>query len=391
MIQRLELLEARRYSHICTKGRNSDLTLIGGERYLPSHPFDDDARFWLKTGRARIDFGQRSQMSKLRLSLACWNYDRTRALMDGRIPADGIDLTYLNLPVEETFFRMLRHHEFDVAEMSLSSYVLSRFADEPPFIAIPVFPSRFFRHSCIYVNRNSGIREPKDLIGKKVGTPEFQMTAGVWIRGILSDEYQVPLTSVSYFNGGEEQSGRSEKLKLNLPAQIRLQSIPESKTLSTMLDSGEIDALYTARMPSTFTNGSGSVKRLFEDYPSVERDYYLKTRIFPIMHTVVIRQEVYERYPWIAQSLYKAFVLAQREVYQDLYQTAALKFMLPWLTRYVEDTRALMGQDFWSYGFDPNQHVLETFLRYSFEQGLSKRQLKPEELFAKESMESFKI
>jgi 4,5-dihydroxyphthalate decarboxylase len=330
-------------------------------------------------------------MSKLRLSLACWNYDRTRALLEGRVPVDGIDLTYLNLPVEETFFRMLRHREFDAAEMSLSSYVLSCFADEPPFIAIPVFPSRFFRHSCIYINGNSGIREPKDLIGKKVGTPEYQMTAGVWIRGILSDEYQVPVTSVSYFNGGEEQPGRPEKLKLDLPAQIRLQSIPENKTLSAMLDAGEIDALYTARMPSTFTRGSGSVKRLFEDYPTVERDYYLKTRIFPIMHTVVIRQEVHEKYPWVAQSLYKAFVLAQREVYQDLYQTAALKFMLPWLIRYVEETRALMGQDFWSYGFQPNQHVLETFLRYSYVQGLSQHQLKPQELFAKETLESFKI
>ncbi|SRR5467141_85070 len=330
-------------------------------------------------------------MSKLRLSFACWNYDRTRALMEGRIPVDGIDLTYLNLPVEETFFRMLRHHEFDVAEMSLSSYVMSRFRESPPFIAIPIFPSRFFRHSCIYVNRNSGIAEPKDLIGKRVGTPEFQMTAGVWIRGILSDEYQVPVTGVDYFNGGEEQPGRGEKLKLDLPAEIRLQPIPETRTLAAMLDSGEIDALYTARMPSTFTHGSGAVRRLFEDYPAVERAYYLKTKIFPVMHTVVIRQDVYERYPWVAQSLYKAFVLAQREVYQDLYQTAALKYMLPWLIRHVEDTRALMGQDFWAYGFEPNVHVLETFLRYSFEQGLSKRRLKPHELFAKESLESFKI
>lgn len=330
-------------------------------------------------------------MSKLRLSFACWNYDRTRALLEGRIPVDGIDLTYLNLPVEETFFRMLRHHEFDVAEMSLSSYVMSRFADSPPFIAIPVFPSRFFRHSSIYVNRHSGIAEPKDLIGKRVGTPEFQMTAGVWIRGILSDEYQVPVTGVDYFNGGEEQPGRGEKLKLDLPAGIRLQAIPETRTLAAMLDSGEIDALYTARMPSTFTHGSGAVRRLFEDYPAVERAYYLKTKIFPVMHTVVIRRDVYEKYPWVAQSLYKAFVLAQREVYQDLYQTAALKYMLPWLIRHVEDTRALMGQDFWAYGFEPNVHVLETFLRYSFEQGLSKRRLKPNELFAKESLESFKI
>jgi 4,5-dihydroxyphthalate decarboxylase len=330
-------------------------------------------------------------MGKLRLSLACWNYDRTRALLEGRVPVDGIDLTYLNLPVEETFFRMLRHHEFDAAEMSLSSYVLSLSSENPPFIAIPVFPSRFFRHSCIYINCNSGIREPKDLAGKRVGTPEYQMTAGVWIRGILSDEYSVPITSTRYFNGGEEEPGRPEKLALSLPPSIHLEAIPPTKTLSGMLDAGEIDALYTARMPSTFTRGSGSVKRLFEDYPTVEREYYLRTKIFPIMHTLVIRRDVYDKYPWVAQSLYKAFVHSQRETYQELYQTAALKFMLPWLIRHVEETRATMGQDFWPYGFEPNVHTLSTFLRYHYEQGLSKRQLTPQQLFASESMESFKI
>jgi 4,5-dihydroxyphthalate decarboxylase len=330
-------------------------------------------------------------MGKLRLSLACWNYDRTRGLLEGRIPVDGIDLTYLNLPVEETFFRMLRHHEFDAAEMSLSSYVLSLFAENPPFIAIPVFPSRFFRHSCIYINQNSGIRQPKDLIGKRVGTPEYQMTAGVWIRGILSDEYGVAINSAKYFHGGEEEPGRSEKLRLSLPSEISLEAIPQSKTLSAMLDAGEIDALYTARMPSTFVRGSGSVRRLFEDYPAVERDYYSRTKIFPIMHTVVIRREVHEKYPWVARSLYKAFALAQRETYQELYQTAALKYMLPWLIRHVEETRALMGEDFWPYGFEPNVSTLNTFLRYSFEQGLAKRLLKPEELFVEGSLEAFKI
>jgi 4,5-dihydroxyphthalate decarboxylase len=330
-------------------------------------------------------------MGKLRLSMACWNYDRTRALLEGRIPVDGIELTYLSLPVEETFFRMLRHREFDVAEMSLSSYVLSLFAENSPFIAIPIFPSRFFRHSCIYINQNSGIREPKDLVGKRVGTPEYQMTAGVWIRGILSDEYNVPVASTRYFNGGEEEPGRGEKLALSLPPAIHLEAIPATKTLSAMLDAGEIDALYTARMPSTFVRGSGTVRRLFEDYQAVEQAYYRRTKIFPIMHTVVIRREVYDKYRWVAQSLYKAFVLAQREVYQDLYQTAALKYMLPWLIRHVEETRATMGQDFWPYGFEPNVHTLSTFLRYHYEQGLSKRQLTPRQLFAPESLESFKI
>ena len=330
-------------------------------------------------------------MGKLRLSLACWNYDRTRGLLEGRIPVDGIDLIYLNLPVEETFFRMLRHHEFDAAEMSLSSYVLSLFSENPPFIAIPVFPSRFFRHSCIYINHTSGIREAKDLSGKRVGTPEYQMTAGVWIRGILSDEYNVPVTSAKYFSGGEEEPGRPEKLALSLPPEIHVERIPPTKTLSAMLDAGEIDALYTARMPSTFTSGSGSVKRLFEDYQTVEREYYLRTKIFPIMHTVVIRRDVYDKFPWVAQSLYKAFVHSQREIYQELYQTAALKFMLPWLIRHVEETRATMGQDFWPYGFESNVSTLNTFLRYHFEQGLSKRQLRPQDLFASESLESFKI
>jgi 4,5-dihydroxyphthalate decarboxylase len=330
-------------------------------------------------------------MPKLQLSMACCNYDRTRAFLEDRIPIDGIDLTYVGLPVEEVFFRMLRHREFDVAELSLSSFVLSLFSEQPPFVAIPVFPSRFFRHSCIYINKNSGIREPKDLVGKRVGTPEYQLTAGVWIRGIMSDEYNVPVNSVSYFTGGLEQPGRSEKIALSLPPDIRLQPIPENKTLAAMLDAGEIDAIYTPPMPSTFTHGSGTVKRLFEDYQAVEREYFLRTRIFPIMHTVVIRRDLYEKNPWIAQSLCKAFTLAQREAYDDLYYTSALKFMLPWLIRHVEETRVLMGQDFWAYGFEPNVHVLETFLRYHHEQGLSKRLLAPREIFAPESLESFKI
>lgn len=330
-------------------------------------------------------------MSKLRLTLACWNYDRTRALAEGRVPVDGVDLTYLNLPVEETFFRMLRHREFDVAELSLSSYTLSLFRDDCPFIAIPVFPSRYFRHSCIYVNSDSGIREPKDLIGKRVGNPEYQMTAPVWIRGILSDEYGVPVTSVTYLSGGEEQPGRIEKIPLSLPPGIRLEAIPPGKTLSRMIETGEIDALYTARAPSSFFKGSGKVRRLFEDYQTVEREYYRKTQIFPPMHIIAIRRDVYERNRWVAQSLLKAFVAAQKEVYEELRETGALMHMLPWLTSHVEETEKLMGRDFWPYGYESNVHALTTFLRYHYEQGLSKRLLTPKEIFAPESLEAFKI
>ncbi|MGH9560125.1 MAG: hypothetical protein ACRD3S_01615, partial [Terracidiphilus sp.] len=247
------------------------------------------------------------------------------------------------------------------------------------------------RHSCIFIHSESGIRDPRDLTGKRVGVPEYQMTAGVWIRGILNDDYGVPAASVRYFRGGEEESGRLEKIPLSLPPQFHIESIGPQKTLSAMLASGEIDALYTARMPSTFLAGAGKVRRLFDDYAAVERDYFSRTKSFPIMHVIAIRRDVYERSPWIAQSLFKAFAQAQKLAYDQLYDSGALQFMLPWLVRHVEETRALMGSDFWPYGLERNVRTLETFLRYSLEQGLAKRLLQPRDLFAPESLESFKV
>jgi len=330
-------------------------------------------------------------MSKLRFTLACWDYDRTRGLADGSIAPDGIDLTYLSLPVEETFFRMLRYGEFDAAEMSLSSYAVSLMQEEPRFIAIPVFPSRFFRHSSIFVSTTSGITEPKQLAGKRIGTPEYQMTAPVWIRGILQDEYGVDPASCEYLTGGEEEPGRDEKLKLDLPAKFKLRRIGAQQTLAAMLAAGEIDAMHTARAPSTFRTKPHAVRRLFEDYVAVERAYFRKTRIFPIMHTIVLRRDLYRAHPWIAQSLQKAFHQAQRKTYDDLATTAALKTMLPWQVAYVEETRRELGEDWWAYGLEPNRHALDTFLRYHHEQGLSPRRLAPEELFAPETLEGFKI
>lgn len=326
---------------------------------------------------------------KLTLSLACWDYDRTRALRDGRVHVDGVDLVYLPLEVEETFFRAARYREFDVNEMSFSSYCVSKFKGDP-FIAIPVWPSRFFRHSCVFVNANSGINEPKDLIGKRIGTPEFQMTAPAWIRGILQDEYGVPVDSAEYFTGGEEEPGRPEKISLDLPANIRVTPIGPTQTLTQMLADGEIDALYTARKPSCYGKVP-HVKRLFEDYVPVERAYYEKTKIFPIMHTIVLRRDVYEKNRWLATALYKAFVQAQRLTYRDLRNTSALQAMLPWSSYDEEQATKLMGADYWAYGFEKNLHVLETFTRYSYEQGLSKRKLDPQELFAPETLEAFKI
>jgi 4,5-dihydroxyphthalate decarboxylase len=327
----------------------------------------------------------------LRLSLACWDYDRTRALADGRVRPDGIDLVYLNQPVEETFFRMLRFAEFDACEMSLSSYVASLGQAEPRFIAIPAFPSRYFRHSCIFVSAKSGIRQPEELKGKRIGVPEYQMTAPVWIRGILSDDYGVKVTDVQHLSGGEEEPGRDEKLKLDLPSSIRLAPIAPTKTLSGMLADGELDALVTARAPSTFQSRPDAVMRLFPDYVEKEKQYYKRTKIFPIMHTVVIRRDVYAKNPWVAQSLYKAFV-ASKKIAADMYaQTAAMTSMLPWTSAHADEARTEMGEDWWPYGLGPNRHVLETFLRYHHEQGLSKRLYKPEELFARETLESFKV
>jgi 4,5-dihydroxyphthalate decarboxylase len=330
-------------------------------------------------------------MSKLRLALSIWDYDRVRALADGSVVPDGIDLNVQFLHVEETFFRMLRNREFDVAEMSLSSYTVAAARDHCPFIAIPVFPSRFFRQSCIFVSAKSGIREPKDLIGKRIGVPEYQMTAPVWIRGILQDEYGVDPASVEYWTGGEESPGREEKITLDLPPSIRIKRIGPTQTLAQMLADGEIDALHTARIPSTFTTHPDDVRRLFPNYVEVERAYWQRTRIFPIMHTVVLRRDVYEANRWIAQALCKAFAAAKARVYENLYTTSALTTMLPWQIAEVEQVRQDMGDDWWSYGFAGNRHVLDTFLRYHHEQGLSKRRLEPEELFAPETMAQFVI
>ncbi|MGH8673301.1 MAG: ABC transporter substrate-binding protein [Burkholderiales bacterium] len=330
-------------------------------------------------------------MNKLRLTLACWDYDRVAALASGAVRPDGIELVFLAQPVEETFFRMLRHREFDVAEMSLSSYTVSLAQQDPPFVAIPVFPSRFFRHSGIYVSAKSGIAKPEQLAGRRIGVPEYQMTAAVWIRGLLADEYGVKADSVEYLTGGEEQPGRGEKLKLSLPARFRVRPIGPQQTLAQMLADGEIDALYAARAPSTFRSRPDQVRRLFPDFAAVERDYFRRTRVFPIMHTVVIRRELYRAQTWIAQSLHKAFSEAQRKTYRDLGETAALKAMLPWLAAHVEEARREMGEDWWPYGLAPNRRVLETFLRYHYEQGLSPRLLSPEQLFAPETLEGYVI
>lgn len=329
-------------------------------------------------------------MSRLQLSFACWDYDRMRALQDGRVQPEGIDLNFLSLPVEETFYRQARYREFDVSEMSLSSYLLTLDEEDPPFVALPVFPSRSFRHQSIYINRDSGIEQPADLIGKRVGTPEYQLTAGVWQRGILAEDYGVPVESVQYFTGGLEQPGRPEKLTVNVPPSISITPIPEDKTLSAMLADGELDAIYSPGQPSCFGRVP-QVRHLFEDFVAVETDYYRRTGIFPIMHTVVIRRELHERHPWVARSLTKAFTESLELAYADLRHRNALKVMLPWLHQHLADTLDVLGEGYWDYGLERNRHVLETFARYSYEQGLASKIRTAEEIVLPSASDAFRL
>lgn len=330
-------------------------------------------------------------MSRVPITLACWDYDRTRALESGKVQVEGVDLTYLPLRVEETFWRMLRYQEFDAAEMSMGSYLMARDKGYPPLIAIPVFPSRAFRHSCIYIHRDSGIREPRDLAGKRVGVPEYQITMAIWVRGILQHDYGVRPEQIHWFTGGEEQPGREEKIKPDLPPTLDIRPIGPDQTLSAMLERGEIDAMISAYMPSAFVRRSPKVARLFPNFREIEKEYYRRTKIFPIMHTIVLRQDVYDKNPWIAQSLYKAFAEAKRVAQQAMYEFSALRYMLAWMIAELEEERELFGEELWPYGLGPNREVLETLVGYAHEQGLIKRRLEVPSLFAPNTLEDYKI
>ncbi|MCU1545383.1 MAG: 4,5-dihydroxyphthalate decarboxylase [Homoserinimonas sp.] len=329
-------------------------------------------------------------MSLLPLTLAAVHTDRFRALLLGDVRPEGIDLNFLSLPVEEIFYRQVEHEEFDVSELSLSSYVLTLDREEPPFVAIPVFPSRYFRHQSIFINERSGIRSPEDLIGKRVGVPEYQITASVWQRGLLHEDFGVAPQDVEYFTGGVDSVGRHEKITLGLPDDIKVQPIGPDDTLSRMLSEGRLDAVMSANVPSCFYTDS-HVRRLFPDYKSVEKEYFARTRIFPIMHVVAIKRGVLEAHPWVARSLMKAFDESLRIAKEELMYRSSLKTMLPWLADHIEETVATMGDDFWTYGVESNRHVLDTFLKYSHQQGLAKKLRTADELFAPGSDSSFVV
>ncbi|WP_439687048.1 4,5-dihydroxyphthalate decarboxylase [Cupriavidus oxalaticus] len=330
-------------------------------------------------------------MSKLQLSIAVGPYDRMRPLVDGEVQIEGVDPTFMLQEPEEIFFRAFRHADYDICELSLSSYSVKTANGTSPYIAVPVFPSRAFRHTSVYVNANANINKPEDLKGKRVGVPEYQLTANVWVRLFLEEEYGVKASDIHWIRGGYEDPTRVEKITLNLPADVKLENAAEGKTISGMLEAGEIDALIGPRAPSCFDRGSPNVKYLFDDPQATAADWYRRTKLFPIMHTLGIRRTLVEQHPWLPMSVMKAFEKSKALALRRLTDTSATKVTLPFIEDQLRAARRLMGDDFWSYGFAGNENTVNRFLKRHHEEGLSSRALEAKDLFHPASLESFVI
>ncbi len=329
-------------------------------------------------------------MAKLRLSVAVGDYDRVRPLVDGAVSIDAVDPQYMLLEPEEIFFRAFRHADFDITELSMSSYSVQTAAGTSPYVAVPVFPSRAFRHTSIYV-RTDRIKSPADLKGKRVGVPEYQLTANVWVRLFLQEDHGVHPADITWIRGGYEQPGRVEKISLSLPPDVRLESVPDGATISGLLASGDLDAVIGPRAPSCFRAGHPHVGYLYPDPQKAAADWFRRTRMFPIMHLLGIRRTLAEAHPWLPYAVMKAFEQSKAVALTKLGDTSATKVTLPFVEEQLQAARALMGEDYWSYGLAPNRHVLECFLRQHHAEGLSSRLLAPEELFHPASLETHRI
>jgi 4,5-dihydroxyphthalate decarboxylase len=329
-------------------------------------------------------------MSKLQLSIACGDYDRTRALMSGEVQIDGVDPVYMALSPEEMFFRAMRYEDFDISELSFSSYMVKTAKGDCPYVAVPVFLSRAFRHTSIYV-RKDRIKKPQDLIGKRVGLPEYQLTANVWARAILQDDFGVKPSDMQFVRGGIDTPGRPEKIKLQLPSDIRIQDAPEGETISDMLDRGELDGFIAPRPPSGAALVNPNVGWLFDDPTSIAKEYYSRTKVFPIMHVVGIRKTLVAKHPWLPAAVYKAFSQAKTLALEKLSDTSATKVTLPFVEEQLKAARETLGSDFWSYGVGPNRATLETFLRHHYGQGLSQKLMSVDEIFHPSTYESYSI
>jgi len=319
-------------------------------------------------------------MPRLRLSVAMGDYDRTRALLDGRVQIDGVNPVFMALSPEEMFFRAMRQRAFDVTELSLSSYVLSASRGECPYVAVPVFLSRAFRHTSIWV-RKDRIRTPQDLKGKRVGVPEYQLTANVWARAILADDHGVRPSDITWVRGGIETPGRPEKIALALPADVRIDDAPPDRTISDLLDAGELDGFIAPRPPAGAAARNPQVRWLFDDPTAAAKDWYRRTGIFPIMHVVGVRRTLVQRHPWLPVAVMKAFTQAKTLALEALADTSATKVTLPFVEEQLKAARETLGEDHWSYGVAGNEATLRAFLRHHHAQGLSPRELALEELF----------
>jgi 4,5-dihydroxyphthalate decarboxylase len=328
-------------------------------------------------------------MNKLRLSVAVGPYDRTRALVDGSVQIDGVEPVFLSLSPEEIFFRAFRHAAFDICELSLSSFTVKTAQGDCPYVGVPAFVSRTFRHTSIYV-RTDRVHAPADLKGRKVGLPEYQLTANVWARALLEDEYGVKPSDVTWVRGGISDADRIEKITLSLPKDVRLEDAPPGKTISALLADGAIDGFIAPRPPSLLGKHP-HIGWLFADPTAAAKDYFRRTGIFPIMHLVGVRRELAERHPWLPAAVFKAFDQAKAAGLELLSDTSATKVTLPFVEEQLKAARELMGEDFWSYGIAPNRKTLETFLRHHHAQGLSSRVVEVDELFHPSTREGFKV
>ena len=329
-------------------------------------------------------------MNKLRLSIAMGDYDRTRALLDGRVQIDGVDPVCMTLSPEETFFRAFRGVEFDISELSFSSYLVKASKGESPYIAVPVFLSRAFRHTSIYV-RKDRIKTPADLKGKRVGLPEYQLTAHVWARAILADDFGVRPADIQWVRGGIDTPGRPEKIKLQLPADVRLENAPEGVTISEMLDRGDIDGFIAPRPPSGAALRNPNVGWLFDDPTAAAKDYYRRTGIFPIMHVVGVRKELAAQHPWLPGAVFKAFNQAKAHALEQLADTSATKVTLPFVEEQLKAARETMGSDYWAYGVEASRRTLEAFVHHHHAQGLSAKRMSVDEIFHPATYESYSI
>jgi 4,5-dihydroxyphthalate decarboxylase len=318
-------------------------------------------------------------MPLIPLQIGVSDSDRMRPLVDRQVTIAGVDATIELLPVQALFNKQLTEHTFDCCEFPLATYLRSLEAPDKPYLAVPVFPSRHFRFSCVFVNADSGIAKPADLAGKRVGIPVFDMAAAVWLRGIFEDHYGLDRTAPIYVSGGLEDARRGEEHPQVYPDKFRIGHVTD-RSLAQLLASGEIDALYTARAPSTWP--SASVRRLFDDPIEAELAYFKKTGIFPPMHVLAVKRPIAERNPGVTRSLFDAFTAAQRIAQAKLFDSAALGVMLPWLLEHLQDTERRLGKDYWPVGFAKNRTTLEAIIRYMRDDGLIKTAFAPEDLFS---------